>query len=243
MCKVTVLTNARVRDGIIDLGIPPEVVREGAANNEIYVIKKAFDPDFLRDMYLGVFHHYDGVEPQFNKYTWGMPNYWRVDNNPPKSSNKKIQVFYYAFPWNEQFPEMERVGRMLGNLRNRIAGLHPDYGFRKGDEWLCIPLLHHLPAGGGFISRHVDPLEPQRVVVTLSLGKGFDLGGVWVEVDGQPVSLEHVFEAGDIIIHRPDIPHGVAPVDPGLPGPDFRNPAGRWRMSTILVGPDEQTPY
>jgi hypothetical protein len=231
---------SEVIDGVITIDIPGADICARCYDNEFFVLKNVFDPAKLKSMYEDVFSHYEDIDPIVESGYWGQPNYWRVDNNPPKSSNsKKIQVFYSAFPWNKEFPEAIEVGKMLGSLRNRIAGLDPEYGFRPDDDWLSVPLLQHYPEGGGYLGKHVDVKKPQRVVVSLSLGKTCSLGGFWIEVDGQPLSLEHLFSPGDIMIHRPDIPHGVAPIDPGKGPVNFRSSAGRWRMSTILVPPHE----
>jgi hypothetical protein len=129
---------------------------------------------------------------------------------------------------------------MLGRLRNKIAGLPRDYGFQKGDPYYAVPALQHYPTGGGFISRHEDPKEPQKCVVSLSLSKfGEDCqeGGLYIERNGQQELVDAFLDPGDVSIVRPDIFHGVAPIDPGKKAVDFHSIEGRWRMATILSQP------
>ena len=177
---------------------------------------------------------YDDIEPKFSKYYWGMPNHWRKDDNPPKSTIPKLLSLYFSFLWNDDFPKVRKIAGILHRFRNRINGLPLVYGLKEEDEHWAIPLLQHFPVGGGFINQHNDPLEPQKCVVSLTLIKDFKTGGLYTNPTGKvKIPLEPMIGPGDLFVFRPDIFHGVDPIDPDLPK-DYRNPFGRWRMSCIL---------
>ena len=189
-------------------------------------------------MYMEVFTGMAAVPPRVSPFAWGMENFWRIDDNPPASAIPKIQAIYFICLWNGAFPGVRRVGAMLGRLRNRMAGLPDAYGFRRGDDYCAIPTLQHYPKGGGHIARHADPAEPQKCVVSLTLsayGRDYHEGGFYLERGGEAVPVDEVLEPGDISIVRPDVQHGVWPVDPGTVPVNFHAPEGRWRMSTILT--------
>ena len=128
------------------------------------------------------------------------------------------------------------MARKLARLRNKIADLPEEFGFRKEDSHWVIPTIQHQPKGGGFLEQHFDPLEPDNCVVSLFLtsrGTDFDEGGLIVEDEGKMVDLESHIGIGDLFIFRPNITHGVAPVDPSQ-DPDFSTTKGRWRMAAVL---------
>ena len=236
---VTLITGVTVVDDDIVLGIDDREMGERVMGRECFVAKSVFDPANLYEMYMGVFEHYRDIEPRFSAFSWGMSNFWRVDDNPPKSVTKKVQAFYYDFSWNQQFGDMTRLTSMLARLRNRIGGLPEQYGFREEDDYYGIPLLHHVPVGGGFIGQHFDALKPQGCVVSLTVDKTFEEGGLFVVLNGERVLVEPLLEPGDLFIFRPDLYHGIESID-AEKSRDFNCPAGRWRMSTILVPPAEQ---
>lgn len=237
--EITTLRNSGTRAGEIEIEIPEHEMLDRVLSGESFIVKNIFPADELRKMYLEVFRSYEGTQSRFQKYAWGMENFWRTDLNPAASKTKKIQAMYYILTWNNEFPKAAKIGGMLGRLRNRVGGLPLEYGFREEDEFWSIPLLHHYPAGGGYIGKHHDSLKPQNCVVSLTLGKEFREGGLFVELDGEDVLIEQMVDPGDLFIFRPDIPHGIAPIDPEETV-NFRSPRGRWRMSTILISPAEK---
>lgn len=227
------IENATVHNGQIDIGIPVEEIAEKVSQGEMYIVKGVFDPNELRAMTEEVFHSFDGVDPSFTPYEWGIPNSWRVDDNPPKSTRPKEQALYFCYLWNEEFPKVRKIAGMLHSLRNKINGLPTEYGLHEEDDHWAVPLFQHYPVGGGFICEHDDPLEPQKCVVSLTLIKDFEKGGLYGNPSGsEKIPLDPYIEPGDLFIFRPDVLHGVAPIDPHL-SKDYRSLAGRWRMACI----------
>jgi hypothetical protein len=167
-------------------------------------------------------------------FRWGCENHWRIDDNPPKSSIPKAQSVYIILPWNRGMEKSLNVGRMLGRLRNRIARLDDDFGFRPNDKFIAMSVYQHYPKGGGFIDTHADPVEPQKCVINLTLPGEFKTGGLYVYRDGVKFPAEHLSAAGDLVIFPPDMRHGVDPIDPGEPM-DYYAKSGRWRMACVLT--------
>ena len=237
MLTVTVLDQSRVRDGEITLDLPIEELRARVTDKEVLVVKGVFPEDEMRSLVREIFDAYKDTKPRVLDYRWHRENHWRVDDNPPRSRIAKALSLYFAFTWNEGFQRIREVARMLAHLRNRIAGLPLEYGFRPEDDHWVIPTVQHHPKGGGFISKHDDPVEPDGCVVSLFMtkrGVDFDTGGLFVESDGEIVDLEGYFEPGDLFIFRPDVPHGVAAID-GDHELRFDRPDGRWRMAAVLT--------
>ncbi len=229
-----IVHDTSIQDGDLDLGVSISFATKRVAEGEMFIVKGVFSPAALKEMVLEVFNSYKDVEPKVLDYHWGIENYWRLDNNPPKSSRPKVQSLYFTFFWNKEFPRVMEIGKMLGRLRNKIAGLDIDYGFREDDEHLAYSLFQHYPLGGGFICEHGDLLEPQKCVTVLNLPGDFDKGGLYVNPAGEKIPLEPLMEAGDLFIFRPNVLHGVDPIDPDKPL-DFQSPNGRWRMACALV--------
>jgi hypothetical protein len=237
MTKVEVLTDATVGEDGIDLHLPETDILKSLQAGNAFVVKNIFPADELRDTYLEVFEAFDYEDPKVGSLQWGTADYWRMDDNPPSSSIPKCQALYFLFTWNNQFGRAQKIARHLHQLRNRIAGLDPEFGLRQDDDHHAIPVLQHYPAGGGYIAKHQDPIEPQKCVVSLAMSTSArkqTAGGLFVETEEGEMPLEHMLEAGDLFIFPPNLPHGVAPIDDAVDRIDFRSAAGRWRMATIL---------
>lgn len=227
-------TNARIVVDDIVTDIPIADIAMLIDAGEIVVVKGAFPIERLDGLVAEVREGFRDVEPQLLDFRWGCEDHWRIDNNPPKSSLPKIQSVYIGFPWNTGLPRSHMVGGMLGKLRNRIAGLDDEFGFRPNDPYIAMTVYQHYPRGGGFIGEHVDPVEPQKCVINLNLPGDFQSGGLFFVQNGQKIPAEHLSQTGDLVIFRPDICHGVDAIDPGEPL-DFRLGSGRWRMACVLT--------
>lgn len=236
MIPVTVIETTNIINGAIVPELPIEEISQRVAAGEVFVCKQAFDEEKLRAMTRRVFDRYATEEPQLLPYSWGQKNHWRLDDNPPRSSIKKSLALYFSFMWNDEFPEITKMARMLGQLRNRIAGLPAEFGFHEEDSHWVIPTIQHQPKGGGFLDFHSDPLVPDNCVVSLFLttrGQDYKEGGLVVKDGDKEIDLDGYLAAGDLFIFRPDIPHSVAPVDPTA-NLRFDSTEGRWRMAAVL---------
>ncbi len=233
-------TGADICRGEIVAGEPKENLLQQIRDGKVVILPRVFREEYLQTVVSEVFDAFEGVETQLLEYRWGAPDHWRIDNNPPKSSLKKIQSIYIAFFWNSGLPNAVNVGRMLGRFRNEIAGLPVEFGFHKQHDFIAMPVLQHYPVGGGFIGEHSDPVEPQKCVISLNLPGKFSSGGGYFMVKGEKISSEHITGTGDVILFPPDMSHGVDPIDPEMPC-DFRSPEGRWRMTCVLTENEYRT--
>ena len=121
--------------------------------------------------------------------------------------------------------------RILIAVRDLCAG-RPEILF---DEKLDEPFfngtrLQIYPAGGGFMSSHIDStavntfnaatdgLFLQPLLLLTERGIDFEEGGAFYETDdGKKVFVEIGTQSGDIIIYDESIKHGVGDVDSHLP--------------------------
>ena len=88
------------------------------------------------------------------------------------------------------------------------------------------------PRGGGYLSEHEHPLEPQRLGLILALsriGDDFLTGGTTFRTPFGFVDTNETHDLGDIIIFRYNMPHAVAPVDHGQ-RIDWDAESGKWSM-------------
>lgn len=227
-------TAARIEDDEIISDLPPSEIARLVASGDIVVVKRFFELDYLASLVEEVHAGFKDSEPKLLDFEWGGEDHWRIDNNPPKSSVPKIQSVYIAFSWNARLPESLKVGEALARFRNRIAGLDDDFGFRCSDDFIAMSVYQHYPKGGGFIAEHTDPIEPQKCVINLNLPGDFTSGGLFFVIDGEKIPAEALSGTGDLVIFRPDIYHGVDPIDPGQEI-DFLAVSGRWRMASVLT--------
>lgn len=169
----------------------------------------------------------------------GVPNYHRIDNNPPKTSVPKILHLYTFFYWNESSAEVAPYFRRLNRIRNALSGLPENYAMdAPEDGFTSIPSVQQYPRGGGFMQEHVDPANAQRVVLSCQLsemGQDFAVGGLWYRSRaGDKVYCDRQMASGDVFIFHPQLAHGVDPVDPEA-ALEWRADDGRWMMFSALV--------
>ena len=107
--EITTLRNSGVRAGEIEIEIPEHEMLDRVLSGESFIVKNIFPADELRKMYLEVFRSYEGTQSRFQKYAWGMENFWRTDLNPAASKTKKIQAMYYILTWNNEFPKAAKL--------------------------------------------------------------------------------------------------------------------------------------
>lgn len=236
MHPITVLNDAGVHNGAIELGVSSALLRDRVDRGENFIVKGIFPESELRAIRRDFAARYNATEPCLLEYRWKQRNHWRIDNRPPRSSIPKTLALYFEFTWNDGHPGFNRIARMLAALRNDIAGLEPEFGFREKDDYWVLPVMQHHPRGGGGINAHSDPRKPDGCVISLLMSKrgvDFQSGGVFVEHNGETLDVEGFMGAGDLLIFRPDTIHGVAPIDPA-DELRFDTDDGRWRMAAVL---------
>jgi hypothetical protein len=113
------------------------------------------------------------------------------------------------------------------DLQNRVANTKFDLGLTG----LRVKVLQY-PCGGGYLSEHEHPLEPQRIglIASLSrLGDDFVNGGTTFRTPFGFVDTNEYHDIGDIIIFRYDLAHAVRPVDEDKQI-DWDSDSGKWSV-------------
>jgi hypothetical protein len=167
------------------------------------------------------------------------PNYWRRDDNPPKSAVKRVNQFFSSFYWNDDLAGEKLLMQSMSRLKNEIAGLPAEFalhGIERG--YMTYPTITHYPRGGGKLNRHTDPKNIQFCVIICSMstrGEDYRSGGAYVVHDGEVVDIDDLVNSGDIYLTSPDIVHGVEAIDPDAGAPQWGEEAGRWTLFPSLV--------
>ncbi|MEO2140206.1 MAG: hypothetical protein ABGX91_08200 [Thermoleophilia bacterium] len=199
-------------------------VDQRVKNGEIGVTRGAVSPDWIADVvaYLSTIGR--SSIPNWQPLSAGAPNFHRISVADPRSHVSATFHQFNFFPWNQdcfQFfsalrPVFEARNIMLGEAADSFLGSTPDRGAsaRVG--------FQYYPVGGGFMNTHVDPAGfHQSVLVSLVMsraGTDYREGGVYVEdANGTRFFAEEHCSPGDLLWFDPQVPHGVAPIDPDAP--------------------------
>jgi hypothetical protein len=137
---------------------------------------------------------------------------------------------FYNPMWAEDIYGLRDVFIRLARVRNRIAGLAPDFattGIEANGLWTAAR-VHQYPLGGGFFRGHTDYVASdvadeadtkfyQLFLVMTEKGRHFQKGGGFVDVGSTRINLEDHFRQGDILVYDGRTNHGVEDIDPHLP--------------------------
>lgn len=235
------IEGTRYENGALHVPVSDDELLELIEQRKVVVLKGAFDGEAMTRIRDGCVRFAREHEPANPEIQPGVPNFYRIDNNPPRSQVKRICRSFALFYWNDHdFGGEREYLQALAGLRNRLAGLGENFAYdRIEDGQLSIPSVVHYPVGGGYLQRHEDPPSTQRAVVTAilsELGSDYESGGLYADdpESGDRVMLDGELRAGDVYLINPAMTHGVAPVDPGKPL-DFAAADGRWMMFSALV--------
>lgn len=231
----------KYEDGSLTLPVSDEQLLDWIEQKRVVVLKNVFDRkpmDAIRESCVRFARENDQMNPAIEE---GVPNFYRIDNNPPKSAVKRICRSFALFYWNDtDFGGERPYLQALAGVRNRLAGLHDGFAFERVEGGqLSIPSIVQYPVGGGYLQTHEDPPSTQRAVVTAILSQipdHYESGGLYVDdpKTGERVLLDSQLEVGDVYLINPAITHGVAPVDPDKQL-EFDSGDGRWMMFSALV--------
>jgi hypothetical protein len=163
-------------------------------------------------------------------------NFHRIDDADHPTSLPHV-FHQYGFGTLADLPPQLReplksVVEPLIDLENRLAGTN----LRAAPEGLRIKVMRH-PRGGGHIAPHTHPYWPQKVAIFLNmsvLGTDYFSGDTRFKLGGRWLSAEDVFECGDMLAWRYDLPHCVAPVDPDA-ALSWKDDDGLWVLAPEMI--------
>lgn len=222
----------------IETGIPrPELISLIEAGN-LVVLSGVFDPDSILQLRQAVLGWAGRTPPLPYNHNASSPrlNFHRRDigDHPSILPHRFHQ---YAFGnWEAVDPGLrsmlQAVCQPLLALQNALAGT--DYSLSTPN--LRCKLINH-PAGGGYLAKHIHPYRPQKVALFLSLsrfGQDFSTGGALFDTPWGTHTLTDLFDIGNVVLFRYDLPHAVPPID-STRSLDWSSPVGLWILSMELV--------
>lgn len=214
-------------------------IREVIKNSGVVVLKNVFIKNQILSLRKTVFEYFLDKAPSNPPIHDSTPNYWRRDDDPPKSAVKRVNQFYSSFYWNDDLSGERVLLQSMSRLKHKIAGLPEDFTFNgESQGYITYPTITHFPLGGGHLNKHKDPENIQFCVIIASMstrGEDYKVGGVFVEQDGIRLDIDGMLDAGDVYLINPSMVHGVDPIDPDIGGFQWDNPAGRWTLFPSLI--------
>jgi len=229
-----VLIRALTEAGNIRSPVPDSELAALVSAGRVVILKGAFAPETMFDLRRAVvrwgkttepFPH--GPSPSAHPHI----NYHRIDDGQIVSSLPHV---FHQNCFNDLAAIAGQIGQLVGSvaelmrdLQNRVAGTDFDFDLAG----LRTKVLRY-PRGGGYLSEHQHPLEPQRLGLITSLsrvGDDFVKGGTTFRTPFGFVDTNESHDIGDIIIFRYDLIRAVAPVDEEEPI-DWDGESGKWSM-------------
>jgi hypothetical protein len=212
-----VLLKSSLRDGEIISEASYQEIAALVADGQVVILKGAFDPRMMLD-YRAALTRWARDNATFPHGTspGAFPdiNFHRIDDGVIKSVCPHV---FHQFGFNTIEKLDEYIGKpsleiaeSMRVLQNRIAATD----FSLSLTGVRLKVLHY-PAGGGFLTEHSHPLEPQRIGLITSLSRIEDVttGGTCFRTPAGRVDTTHAHDVGDIVVFRYDLPHEVTMVD------------------------------
>jgi len=231
---VPVLIEASIEDGAIRSRLQDSEIAALVSAGKIVILKNVFAPERAIELRAAATRWWNNTAAfPHGQSPSGLPtlNYHRIDDG--KIASSLPHVFHQiCFNSLETLDEeiREKVGSVVSlmrDLQNRVAGTNFDFDL----SGLRVKVLRY-PAGGGYLSEHEHPLEPQRIGLIASLsriGTDFVSGGTTFRTPFGFVDTNEHHDIGDIIIFRYDLAHAVRPVDQQQQI-DWDSDAGKWSV-------------
>jgi len=234
---------------LLDSQVARERLRETLRSEGI-----AYSPGFLSSSEVGALvRKLESIKsssaPEWKPLSYGVENFYWINDNFPGSTVKGAFSQINFFPWNSASREMfDTMGDVL-RVRNLLLGQEEDAFFdpARGDDVTVRLAAQFYPSGKGWMQEHRDPEGPhQTVLASLVLsrfGVDYRSGGLFVRgQDGSKVFPEKDLFPGDLLWFAPTVHHGVdeiVPVgrDDGFLGWDSCE--GRWMLlfATNAISP------
>lgn len=213
---------------------------------DAWLIKRAFDPEFMRDLIAQTSNWTDERPESFHKMLEGSPDFHRMIDI---ETGKKYSIWgckhsAYFYRWNDDpldiWPEIDARWRVV----KTVMGLEPrEYETFTPKHGIVDRIqVVRYPPGIGYLEPHRDAAEHQRCFFSGYMSKeGVDYNGggfYFVDAANRPIFLESQIDVGDICIGHANLMHGVAPCDRGKPA-DWQATDGRWFLSLYSNASDE----
>ncbi len=227
-----VLADGRIEDGAIAAELSDAEIARLVGEGRIVILKSVFPDDEIL-AYRRAVRRWGHEEPEYRKdrspNNTPDVNYWRTDRGDYPQGIPHI-FRQYGLNSPERLPAYvgeatKRIANLLLDLQNRIGGTDFDISLTG----MRVKLLHY-PVGGGYLTEHAHPIEPQRVGLIAGMSRaGEDLtsGGTAFATPFGEVDTATHHDIGDVILFRYDLPHAVTPVEAGRPI-DWESEAGKW---------------
>lgn len=210
-------------------------VVESLYAGDVYLLKRGFSVEFMRDLLEKVYAIWNQTPPSFHKMLEGCPDFHRMQDEEiaKKYVFESVRHSYYWFHWNGDpmgvipaIMERWRVFKFLG-------GYHPDeYEKNTPKDGVVdrFQVARYLP-GIGRSETHSDPHQNQKFFISAFMSKrgvDYERGGFYVVGSGnRMIDLEDRINVGDIGIGFATVMHGVDRIDPHK-NPDWKAKDGRW---------------
>lgn len=156
------------------------------------------------------------------RYERGWPDFHRLDLGEYGASARFARYFFF-FPWNGD-RALEEISQAQMEIYNLLARNDPSFGSMTEADTnpnrFRLSFVLQYPIGGGFMSQHREYTQQEQgdkaYVLYLALttrGKDFESGGAYLRQNGEKIDIEEQVRAGDLLIYRGDLYHGVEGVD------------------------------
>ena len=227
----------------------PEFVQdivESLYAGDVYILKQAFDPDFMRRIKEDAFAYGQSKPSEFYKMLEGCPDFHRIidlETGKKYSFNVcKHSCFFY--PWNDDPLELFFTVNKRWRVIKVLMGLEPTQYEKNTPKHGVVDRIQvaQYPSRIGFLEPHSDPYLHQRLFFSGYMskrGSNYYGGGFYVVGENDSVvDAEENIEVGDIGIGYATIYHGVAPCNRDKE-PDWNSIEGRWFLSMYSNASDE----
>jgi ectoine hydroxylase-related dioxygenase (phytanoyl-CoA dioxygenase family) len=219
------LTNQLIQAGsVAEVRERIDEIRDRADRGGFAIVRGAVDKDVvesLRERIRRLFDPRADVRIS-GHYQRGWKDFQRLDLGEYVASSRFARYFFF-FPWNRD-PEVERVAADQIDIFNRLARKSAAFGSQtpadSDPDRFRMSYAIQYPTGGGFMSRHREWTQREEgdkayalYLALTTRGEDFDSGGAWVEIDGRKVDIEAHAQAGDLVLYRGDLYHGVSGID------------------------------
>ncbi len=214
---------------------------------DVYIIKKAFKPDILKDFKLRV-HEYGQKYPpsaDFIKTLDGCIDSHHIsdgslsmakgyDGSPSLAEGyKEIVHNYYFHRWNDDPLGVFTMVKEQWQTVKILGGLQPDE-YEKNtplDGTVDKLMIMHYPLCTGRLDNHADPIKNQKIQTVIMMhepGKGYKNGGQYMfSKNHEKVYTEEHIDLGDMVCFFPSLYHGVDVIKTEGEA-DWSSIEGRW---------------